>query len=33
MENLAAVDMPALPVESLARLEALFGDADCVSGQ
>jgi aryl-alcohol dehydrogenase-like predicted oxidoreductase len=33
MENLAAVDMPALPIESLARLEALFGGSDCVSGQ
>ncbi|MDR2614986.1 MAG: aldo/keto reductase [Oscillospiraceae bacterium] len=32
-ENLAAIDMPALPDEALSRLEALFGGVDCVSGQ
>ncbi|MDR2421607.1 MAG: aldo/keto reductase [Oscillospiraceae bacterium] len=33
LENLAALDMPPLPGDILARLEALFGGVDCVSGQ
>jgi L-galactose dehydrogenase len=32
-ENIAAINMPPLPDEVLARLEILFGNADCVSGQ
>jgi L-galactose dehydrogenase len=32
-ENIAAINMPPLPDEALTRLNALFGGADCVSGQ
>ncbi|MDR1542400.1 MAG: aldo/keto reductase [Clostridiales bacterium] len=32
-QNIKALEMPALPDEALKRLEALFGNVDCVSGQ
>jgi aryl-alcohol dehydrogenase-like predicted oxidoreductase len=32
-ENIAALEMPPLPDDILARLDELFGGADCVSGQ
>jgi L-galactose dehydrogenase len=32
-ENLASIQGPKLPDEILARLEAMFGGVDCVSGQ
>jgi L-galactose dehydrogenase len=32
-ENLASIGMSALPGDILARLDALFGGVDCVSGQ
>jgi aryl-alcohol dehydrogenase-like predicted oxidoreductase len=32
-ENLRALELPALPDAALERLDALFGNADCVSGQ
>jgi L-galactose dehydrogenase len=31
-ENLSSIDKPALPAAALARLESLFGEVDCLSG-
>jgi aryl-alcohol dehydrogenase-like predicted oxidoreductase len=32
-ENLNSIDSPPLPAAILERLDGLFGDVDCVSGQ
>ena len=32
-ENLKSINMPPLSADVLARLDAMFGDVDCVSGQ
>jgi aryl-alcohol dehydrogenase-like predicted oxidoreductase len=33
LENLASLEKPPLPRETIEKIEALFGKVDCISGQ